>query len=469
MLGDKVEPCEHCQGTGVNRADNETCTICSGTGRQPQAPERTRAELMQSLVRKSILGTARLTDDPAEGSDAVPSAGGALAFTPLTSDPGDYFDNRPPARNTPVLAPFIQPQPTAPDPQQPGTVCFLCNGTGEGASGGFLSGGKRWRRRCTECGGLGRILSEAEREEAAEAERLKMERLQAEAAERAREADARRAAQEAAEAELMRPLLEEPPARWMIGRLTGKRETRFEIGKLAEMEDLNRREALIERGLERTTNDLLKAHLSELKTQMSKKKRHRRMAVEQLEKLDARAVPMLFRMCFMEPDTGKAGGAAYKAMQRIPDPRALSYYACSLRNWSHRISIAHLIRSVDDIAGGFDTLSITDQIRCFVAWGDRDALMEHRQDTLRVLLSDLASEKENVREFGLFSLMGLGDESMISKMSHVLNSQEDKDLAVAFLNCGHPRLIAAAEDWANARGYEIEKTGGSRPVRWGSF
>jgi hypothetical protein len=39
-----------------------------------------------------------------------------------------------------------------------GANCSACRGTGEGAYGGTLSGGRRWSRPCTSCGGVGRAV-----------------------------------------------------------------------------------------------------------------------------------------------------------------------------------------------------------------------------------------------------------------------------------------------------------------------
>lgn len=52
-----------------------------------------------------------------------------------------------------------------------------------------------------------------------------------------------------------------------------------------------------------------------------------------------------------------------------------------------------------------------------------------------------------------------------------LSRSNDSDMAYVLLNCGNPRLRQAAENWARARGYKIEKQAtslGYQDARWGS-
>lgn len=270
-----------------------------------------------------------------------------------------------------------------------------------------------------------------------------------------------------AEDERLKSLLAEPSP-GIFGRLIGKRSARFEIANLANMDDVDKREGLIRKGLERTTSKVLMDHLLDLKTQLkTKKKRHE--ALLELEKLDARAIPMLFDMYFREDHSEKISDNIYRAMGQIPDERSLFYFACYLPNWDANWLVANLIRKVDKLVGGFDKLSMTDQVRCYVGWRNGDALKNIQQETDRVLLGDLASGIERNRNFGLFALIGLGDQDRVTRMIEILDAQEDKELAEAFLNCGHSDLVTAGENWCRVHGYDITKGGDRPPVKWGSF
>lgn len=61
-----------------------------------------------------------------------------------------------------------------------------------------------------------------------------------------------------------------------------------------------------------------------------------------------------------------------------------------------------------------------------------------------------------------------GDESRIPELRDLLLRFGDKPLAEDYLNCGHPSMSAAASEWANKKGYNVNTGFGSHRVRWGS-
>ena len=52
-------------------------------------------------------------------------------------------------------------------------------------------------------------------------------------------------------------------------------------------------------------------------------------------------------------------------------------------------------------------------------------------------------------------------------LPEILNDKNSRDIAEAYLNCGHSTLEDAALEWAKRNGYIVSKNGGRSPVRWG--
>ena len=76
-----------------------------------------------------------------------------------------------------------------------------------------------------------------------------------------------------------------------------------------------------------------------------------------------------------------------------------------------------------------------------------------------------ASGKHRI-ENALFALIEMADETAIPHLIKGLERAGDRDVAQAFLNCGHEKLANAARAWASRQGYEIRERGGTRPVVW---
>jgi HEAT repeat protein len=66
-------------------------------------------------------------------------------------------------------------------------------------------------------------------------------------------------------------------------------------------------------------------------------------------------------------------------------------------------------------------------------------------------------------------LIMLGDPLLERPLIESLNSGfGDREMAEAFLNCGNPKLAAAARAWAKDHGYEITSFGGEQTASWGN-
>ena len=348
-------------------------------------------------------------------------------------------------------------------------ACARCKGSGWRSNVGLRAGLQNTGQPCLNCAGVGHFVLTREEAVAQQRRREQESQDQAESALREAERQKKVLSEQAAETARLEVLLAEPERQpGVFGRLLGKRGKPFKVEDFASERDLDKRERLIRSGLERSTNTKLAEHLLKLKERL-RTKGERRDALEELENLDVRAIPMLVDMYFREEHSEKTLKFAFKAMARIPDRRSLFYFACFLQNWTAHWDIGRLIRKVDQVAGGFSDLAIPDQIRCRVAWFDGNGLRSAQKDTDAVLLGDLASNIERNQKFGLFALIGLGNEAMIPKMIEILNGRDDLKLAEAYLNCGHDDLVAAADAWCRARGYDVVKGGEHAPVKWGSL
>lgn len=72
-------------------------------------------------------------------------------------------------------------------------------------------------------------------------------------------------------------------------------------------------------------------------------------------------------------------------------------------------------------------------------------------------------------ENALFAFIGIGIDNIMPVLISKLNRIGDKTMAEAYLNCGHDKLIKAANEWAEKHGYIIKAGAGIHPVSWGKW
>lgn len=114
--------------------------------------------------------------------------------------------------------------------------------------------------------------------------------------------------------------------------------------------------------------------------------------------------------------------------------------------------------------------SDTDKVHFWVALRRGDDLRNNWETTQEVLLNDVKSGKPDVIEYGLYSLIGIGNPDAIASLTDLLKKQGNKTLALAYLNCGEDTLEKAAEDWANANGYSVVASKEAvQTVEWGGW
>lgn len=100
------------------------------------------------------------------------------------------------------------------------------------------------------------------------------------------------------------------------------------------------------------------------------------------------------------------------------------------------------------------------------AYATRALLRTQRPTGIDAMRAAMATNLKLVAD-AYEALIELGDESFLPLLIRTLNSLGSSSMAVAFLNCGEPRLEDAAKRWARAHGYEITTGFGGGGKRWG--
>jgi HEAT repeat protein len=93
-----------------------------------------------------------------------------------------------------------------------------------------------------------------------------------------------------------------------------------------------------------------------------------------------------------------------------------------------------------------------------------DALVLLHRKNVKTLLPWLESESTRPIYYGL---IGLGKKGTEDELAQALETWGDEAMAEDYLNCGSPKLEAAAKRWAEARGYTVYTTPGVKSETWG--
>jgi HEAT repeat protein len=110
-----------------------------------------------------------------------------------------------------------------------------------------------------------------------------------------------------------------------------------------------------------------------------------------------------------------------------------------------------------------------EQVHLWIALRDEDELEDNWDTVKLVLLKDVVSNRYQEVENALFTFICMGKKELIPELVERLHQRGNKNMAIAYLNCGNSDLRTAAEKWAHSRGYRIITRPGSGSIKWGSF
>ena len=105
-----------------------------------------------------------------------------------------------------------------------------------------------------------------------------------------------------------------------------------------------------------------------------------------------------------------------------------------------------------------------------VALRNKSKLLSNWAVTKKILLKDISSLDEQVRNTALFALIGLGKTETINPMKKALENKGTVTIAEAYLNSGNEQLEASARSWTGDHNLEVKKySKGNNPVSWGGM
>ncbi|MEM6500655.1 MAG: HEAT repeat domain-containing protein [Cyanobacteria bacterium P01_C01_bin.89] len=111
-----------------------------------------------------------------------------------------------------------------------------------------------------------------------------------------------------------------------------------------------------------------------------------------------------------------------------------------------------------------------EQVLVWLADRDKKKLTNNWNTTKTVLLNEASSGDGEAVANALYGFVGIGDESVILDLKASLKSRGTKEIALAYLNCGHPELESAAAEWARNNGFQVVKSPTAEAAaEWGSF
>jgi hypothetical protein len=137
-----------------------------------------------------------------------------------------------------------------------------------------------------------------------------------------------------------------------------------------------------------------------------------------------------------------------------------------LADWNDGSKIAESLES-----SGWVPSSDWEKVHYWVAKRKRGYLIIYWNLTKETLLQVIQSPKNNKElENAIYALVGLGVDEIIPHLERIMDSNGNKQLAEAYLNCNNAILYKRAKEWANAHGYSISSGFyGHHPVSWGGM
>jgi HEAT repeats/PBS lyase HEAT-like repeat len=173
--------------------------------------------------------------------------------------------------------------------------------------------------------------------------------------------------------------------------------------------------------------------------------------------------PML--VALKEPDATTRTNAA-SVLADIGDPKAIEPLTKNLTDWASSPMVGTALEKLN-----WQPVSDADKVHLLIAKSKGEELRNNWEMTKSVLLKDLESKDPRTIYYALYSFISIGGKDTTETLVKVLKEQGNKNLALAYLNCGEPTLEKAAQDWATAKGYKVIKTTkkDQQTVKWGSF
>lgn len=173
--------------------------------------------------------------------------------------------------------------------------------------------------------------------------------------------------------------------------------------------------------------------------------------------------PML--VALKEPDARTRTNAA-SVLADIGDPKAIAPLTKNLTDWASSPMVGTALEKLN-----WQPVSDADKVHLLIAKSKGEELRNNWEMTKSVLLKDLESKELRTTYYALYSFISIGGKNSTETLVKVLKEQGNKNLALAYLNCGEPTLEKAAQDWATAKGYKVIKTTqkDKKVVKWGSF
>ena len=119
---------------------------------------------------------------------------------------------------------------------------------------------------------------------------------------------------------------------------------------------------------------------------------------------------------------------------------------------------------------GWEPTSDRERVLVWLANRDKAQLKANWDVTKTVLLGEARNGSAEAVTNALRGFVGIGDPSVLPDLKTNLNNRGNKDVALAYLNCGQPELEAAAQSWARRNGFKVVKLpGAGAAARWGQL
>ena len=146
-------------------------------------------------------------------------------------------------------------------------------------------------------------------------------------------------------------------------------------------------------------------------------------------------------------------------IQAVPELKA------TLTKWYTAYHTASVLDSL-----GWQPRRPEDEIHYLVARRANNDLQALWSETKKILMKDITSKDPDRISNALYAFIGLGREEIISELLNLLDNYGTIQIAEAYLNSGHKRLVQGAIGWSEDRGLEVHKYAeGNSPVQWGQL
>ena len=145
--------------------------------------------------------------------------------------------------------------------------------------------------------------------------------------------------------------------------------------------------------------------------------------------------------------------------------QAVPALKATLTQWYTARHTAEVLDSV-----GWQPRTTEEEIHYLVASRANSDLQALWSETKRILMKDITSKDTDKISNALYAFIGLGREEIISELLTLLENYGTIQIAEAYLNSGHKRLVSGAVTWSEDRGLEVRQYAeGNSPVQWGQL